>query len=88
MLEAEAVWGQDLKNMMDSVFKLEREFVVFVHIHLELIQPDSNVNRHELLSGRRDVLYALDSDGDVFWADMLKALGSVEDHLRSRLIPN
>ncbi|SMC70134.1 hypothetical protein SAMN05660385_02089 [Pseudomonas sp. URIL14HWK12:I5] len=92
MLEAEAVWGKRLKELIAPVFKLEREFVIFVRLHLNSIDPRNSVqgqfSRQELLGGRRNILYDLDDADDVYWEEVLKALNEVEIYLRSRLIPD
>jgi len=91
MLEAEAVWGVALKVLMESVFKLEREFVTYVHLHLTTTNPAYKefvgVTRETLLKPLRNVLYDLDSPDDDYWKEMLQALAEVEEHLRARLIP-
>jgi len=92
MLEAEAIWGHDLKVLMEHVFKLEREFVIYVRLHLMSIDPQRTVqgdlSRQQLLGQRRNVLYDLDSADDVYWGEMMQALRGVENHLRARLIPS
>jgi hypothetical protein len=92
MLEAEAVWGGGLKNLMEQVFKLEREFVNNVRLYLNSISPDVTVQalfaRQELLGKQRDVLYDLNGPEDVYWVEMKSALWAVENHLRARLIPD
>lgn len=91
MLEAEAVWGVSLKVLMEPVFKLEREFVIYVQLHLAATNPAyknmAGMTRETLLKPRRDVLYDLDSADDEYWKEMLQALAKVDDHLRARLIP-
>ncbi len=90
MLEAEAVWGTGLKDLIDHVFKLEREFVVYVQIYLHALNSEISIQgsfvRHEHLLERRNVLYHLDSPDDVYWAEMTQALQDVEGYLRERLI--
>ncbi|QXI02487.1 hypothetical protein HV782_011035 [Pseudomonas monsensis] len=92
MLEAEAIWGPDLKGLMEKVFKLEREFVIYVRLYLMSIKPEQTLqgalSRQELLGQRRNVLYDLDSPDDIYWVEMIQALQCVENHLRERLIPS
>lgn len=91
MLEAEAVWGVTLKVLMEPIFKLEREFVIYVQLHLTTTNPAfkdvTGGARKTLLNARRDVLYDLDSPDDEYWKELLQALAKVEEHLRARLIP-
>lgn len=91
MLEAEAIWGSGLKDLMEHVFKLEREFVVYVQIYLHSISPELTVQgaivRQQILEKRRNVLYDLDGPEDVYWVEMMQAFWGVENHLRARLIP-
>jgi len=91
MLEAEAVWGGKLKELMDHVFKLEREFVIYVQLYLRTIDPSNTVqgafSRSDILEKRRNVLYHLDSPDDAYWNEMMASLNQVEQHLRERLIP-
>lgn len=90
MLEAEAVWGTELKDLMGQVFKLEREFVNYVRLYLNSISPEVTVQalyaRQGLLEKHRDVLYDLDGPEDIYWAEMNQALRQVDNHLRARLI--
>lgn len=91
MLEAEAIWGGELKGLMEHVFKLEREFVIYVRLYLMSINPVQTVqgalSRQQLLEQRRNVLYDLDSADDVYWIEMMQALRDVDNHLRAHLIP-
>lgn len=91
MLEAEAVWGTELKKLMGQVFKLEREFVNYVRLYLNSISPEATVQalyaRQRVLEKQRDVLYDLDAPEDIYWVEMKQALQQVENHLRARLIP-
>lgn len=92
MLEAEAVWGGKLKELMEHVFKLEREFVIYVRLYLLSINPErtvqSSLSHQQLEDGRRNVLYDLFGPEDAYWEEMVKALDCVEKHLRARLIPD
>lgn len=91
MLEAEAVWGGKLKELMAHVFKLEREFVIYVQLYLRTIDPSNTVqgafSHSGILEKRRNVLYHLDSPDDSYWNEMMGALNQVEQHLREHLIP-
>jgi hypothetical protein len=91
MLDAEAIWGGDFKGLMEHVFKLEREFVIYVRLYLMSIAPVQTVqgalSRQQLLEQRRNVLYDLDSADDVYWVEMMQALRDVDNHLRAHLIP-
>lgn len=92
MLEAEAVWGNGLKDLMERVFKLEREFVNYVRLYLNSINPEVSVQtlfaRQGFLGKNRDVLYDLNGPDDVYWVEMKQALSEVDNYLRARLIPN
>ncbi|MHC8299566.1 hypothetical protein [Pseudomonas sp. ZS1P83] len=92
MLEAEAVWGNDLKDLMEHVFKLEREFVNYVRLYLNSLSPEVTVQalfaRQGQLEKLRDVLYDLNGPEDVYWVEMKQTLLEVENHLRARLISN
>lgn len=87
----EAVWGTELKELMEHVFKLEREFVNYVLLYLSSISPGVSVQtlfaRQQLLEKRRDVMYELSSPDDIYWVEMKQALLEVENNLRARLIP-
>jgi hypothetical protein len=90
MLEAEAIWGDEVKALMEHVFSLEREFVNYVYLYLHSINPQTTVQalfaRQNLLEKRRDVMYDLGDPDDVYWIEMKRALLGVENHLRARLI--
>lgn len=91
MLEAEAVWGDEFKELMEQVFKLEREFVNYVRLYLNSISPEGTVQslvaRQVLLGKHREVLYDLDGPEDLYWVEMKQALMEVANHLRAHLIP-
>lgn len=40
LLEAEAVWGSDLNELFNKVFKLEHELFMAIRNHLDLMNPE------------------------------------------------
>lgn len=91
LIEAEALWGKELAELMEPLFKLEREFVDFASLYLRWRNPQEDNNGREamsgLLSARRDVLYERHDGEDDFSAEMQIFLVSVETFLKSKLIP-
>ena len=86
--EAEAIWGTELFELMEDVFKLEREFINYVQLYIGVTNPTESAKRLEDLKGtlarRRDVL--METEEDVYWKDMLGALKKVENYLKTKLV--
>jgi hypothetical protein len=90
LLEAEAIWGMDLKNLFQSVFDLEHELVTQIRHYLELINTDVKEYRKDAIrkidENKRDVMYDLSSDEpDEYKKDLLEAITAIEIYLKAKL---
>lgn len=90
LVEAEALWGNDLKAIFKEIFSLEHELFVSVRNYLTMSNPKENENRkaavRRLDLKRRDILYDdLSDDGDEFKNDLANQIGKAEDYLKSKL---
>lgn len=91
ILESEAVWGGELKQLVKPILDLQYEIFTKVVSHLGSINPnetEERVRSHlNVLSYGRNSLYESHVEGeDTFNADMKAALSKVEDYLRPKLI--
>jgi hypothetical protein len=90
LLEAEVLWGGDLKTRFGSIEKLEHELFVAVRHHVQVHNPDLNEKRREaierIISKRRDILFSnLDDTDDAFRVEYTAAVREIEDYLRPHL---
>lgn len=90
LLEAEVVWGRDLKTRVDAVRKLEHELFIAVRHHLQLQNPDERIETREAVEKisrkLRDVLYeGGDGETDPFADDYSGSVAEVENYLRPHL---
>lgn len=79
LLEAEVLWGDELKKRFNALFKLEHELFVAVQSHLRLINPKESEAAKTTIEKRqmegRDILYdSLEEDGDEFTGDISCAI--------------
>ena len=93
LLFAEAIWGQQVKQLFKKLFDLEHELYTQIRQYLEIINPDtSDVYRHALekiYHVKREIIYdmSIDSeDNDDFKNDMLTAIEKIEEYLKPKLI--
>ena len=49
ILEAEALWGSDLKELFKDVFRLEKKLYIAIVQYLELINPNKKMNKEEII---------------------------------------
>lgn len=91
ILESEAVWGDELKQLVKPVLSLQHEIFTKVISYLGSINPSETKDRvrshRNVLSSGRDSLYESHVDGeDQFNVEMNAALSNIEDYLRPMLI--
>jgi len=91
LLESEFFWGNELTLMFKKLFEFEREFIVFIDIHLQSIRPDydeeDRKQYRELKKKRRDILHdTLDDEGDDFRKEFLASLEKMTSYLKTKLV--
>lgn len=92
LLEAEAVWGLELKELFEKVFLLESELIVAIWHYLDSVNPDISHHRKEAInkkmSSHRNVLYDLSekNKADDFKKELLDAIQEIEIYLKPKLI--
>lgn len=90
LLEAEALWGNELKTLFKAVFDLEHELMAAIRHYLERINPDTPQSLKDALrridEKRRDIMYDDFSDeGDEFKNDFRIAVENIEKYLKPKL---
>lgn len=89
LLEAQALWGDSFKDLLEPLWKLEVELLGVVRTYLDSIDPTSHDERRraasEIHRKKRDILYDMLDDSDEFRADYARELIVVETALRSKL---
>ena len=90
LLEAEAVWGEDLNSLFKVVFDLQHELFNKIRHHLELINPDVHESSKEAIrkidAKGRDIMYDLLGEvPDEFKTDVIDAIKRIESYLKPKL---
>ena len=90
LLEAEAIWGADLKGLFKNVFDLQHELWLRIRNHLELVDPDADPETKDALrkieTKHRDIMYDdLSEEGDEFRKDLVSAIEKIELYLKPKL---
>lgn len=90
LLEAEVLWGRELKLLIRAIRNLENELIFAVGHHVELRDPDNTIEHKEaikrIMKDRRDVLYeGGDGETDPFADDYAAAVLAVEEYLKPHL---
>lgn len=90
LLEAEAIWGNDLKDLFKEVFDLEHELFITVRHYLVLIDPDKSEGTKEAIEKidkkRRDIMYDdLSDEQDDYKKDLVSAIEKIEKYLKPKL---
>ncbi len=90
LLEAEALWGNELNDLFKVVFNLEHELLTRLRHYIELINPETDEAYKEAIRNmdkkRRDILYDdLSDEGDEYKRDLLAAIQEIEKYLKPKL---
>lgn len=90
LLEAEAIWGKELKDLFSKIFSLEHELLTQVRHCLDLENPKTPESRKEAImkidEKRRNVLYDdLGEEPDEYKSDIQSAIGEIEVFLKPKL---
>lgn len=90
LLEAEALWGDELKGRFEVLFTLQHELFTCIRHFLELLNPDVEDDRKEAIKkfdeNLRDIMYDnLAEDGDDYKKDFKIGVESIEIYLKPKL---
>ncbi len=88
LLEADAIWGPELRDLFTPLFDLRRELFSYIMLHIDANLRGNTDLANEyrtILRARRDVLYDMMNESDDFRRDFLTQLKNVEDFLRPKL---
>lgn len=90
LLEAEAIWGTELKQLFKKVFDLEHELFTRIRHHIELINPDTSDAKKEavakIYNKSRDIMYDdLGEEPDEYKKDLISAIEQIEKYLKPKL---
>lgn len=91
LMEAEALWGGDLKGLFSVLFTLQHELVVYINFYLFLLNPTEDEAKcrafKAALNKRRDIRYGIESEGaDVYQQEFDLGLVKIEQFLKEKLI--
>ena len=90
LLEAEAIWGTELKELFKGVFDLEHELFTRIRHYVELINPDTGEASKEAIRNidekARDIMYDnLSEEPDEYKRDLISAIEKIEKYLKPKL---
>lgn len=90
LLESEAIWGNELKDLFKRIFDLEHELFTRIRHYIELLNPDTNeaskVAIQNIDKKSRDIIYDdLSDEPDDYKRDVSSAIESIEKYLKPRL---
>lgn len=90
LLEAEALWGEELVDLFKILFDLQHELLVCSLHHIELVNPDTTPAKKEAIykmdKKRRNVLYDdLSEEGDDFKKEFQAGIKRIEKLLKPKL---
>lgn len=90
LLEAEAIWGAELKQLFKKVFDLEHELFTRIRHYIELINPDTSEAKKEAITKinnkARDIMYDdLGEEPDEYKKDLISAIEQIEKYLKPKL---
>ncbi|SDY01245.1 hypothetical protein [Nitrosomonas sp. Nm58] len=90
LLEAEAIWGAELKELFKGVFDLEHELFTRIRHYVELINPDTDAASKEAIrnidKNARDIMYDnLSEEPDEYKRDIISAVEKIEKYLKPKL---
>ena len=90
LLEAEALWGDELKRLFKTIYDLEHELSMNIRLYLEAKNPetDDGLRRatHKIRKERRDIMYDdLSDEGDDYKKEFRKGVENIERYLKPKL---
>jgi hypothetical protein len=88
VLEAEVLWGSQIRAVIAPLLALERELFVEMTFTVRMSDPretrEGAEAMQQILRARRRVLYQTD-EGDAFATDVSNAIAAVETYVRPHL---
>lgn len=90
LLEAEAIWGVELKGLFKGLYDLQHELFTYIRRYLELCNPDVNPSRKDAIDRAqqkaRDIMYGdFGDEDDEFWKEFLAGIENIEKYLKPKL---
>lgn len=90
LLEAEAIWGAELKELFKEVYNLEHELFTRIRHYVELINPDTDEASKDAIRNidkkARDIMYDnLSDEPDEYKKDLIAAIEKIEKYLKPKL---
>lgn len=90
LLEAEAIWGGDLKNLFSKIFSLESELFNSIRQKIAIENPDTGEPLREAIKGyskdKRDVMFDyLGSKPDEFKQELNTAIENINKYLKPKI---
>lgn len=90
LLEAEAIWGTESRELFEEVFNLEHELFTRIRHYVELINPDTEEASKQAIRNidkkNRDIMYSnLSDEPDEYKQDLISAIEKVEKYLKPKL---
>jgi hypothetical protein len=91
LLEARALWGDELEKLFRVNFELEHELFIYLRSYLILMDPETEAERKEAIqrinAKRRDVMYDdMDDEGDEYKKEFTAGIESIEKYLKPKLV--
>jgi len=90
MLEAEAIWGNELNKLFKDLFNLEHELFTSIRQYLKIINPDTPESSKEAIrkidDRKRDIMYDdLSDEPDEYKKDLILFIEKIEKYLKPKL---
>ena len=90
LLEAEALWGLDLKNLFRTIYELEHELFTYIRLYLRVINPDDSERSRQayekILGNKRDIMYDdLGDEDDDYKKEFREGVEKIEEYLKPKL---
>lgn len=90
LLQSEALWGRDLKDLFSVLFNLEHELLITIQHHLRVTNPRTSTIEKDairkIIEKRRDIMYDDTSDGgDDFKREFQGGIEAIEKFLKPKL---
>ena len=90
VLESEALWGKEVRLIIDKMLQLEHKLKTTFEFYLNARNPSSSDSDKEvaniILRENKGVLDARDDGKDEFAKDFEKLLGEADDYLKKKLL--
>lgn len=90
LLESEAIWGTNLKEIFQKLFNLQHELFTEIRHHIELSNPATDSGKQDAIRNlrrkKREIMYGDTSEeGDDFKQEILGVVQEIENYLKPKL---